>query len=256
MGGLRFVTTILGFLWMSEEEFGFDPTIIIADDKRFIEIKRDGTTERLIFDGVINEPFTLHRRPSNHLLESTPRRRPVTITHLLSRIHGNSWSAMTRAGYSVKRLARVWFILPGIIITKLFGYGMQMMISETTFGKGWMLRRPQTTDKINHDKHQAHAEVYQAYHTLVEAAAPLAQSGHLTRPMRPCRPTSDVVQNRRLNPVPTHYGVSSFATTEPLSTVRALEQLYSARSLTVLKGMSLCGAGLASYTGISLSTTS
>ncbi|KAN0076161.1 hypothetical protein V8E54_006303, partial [Elaphomyces granulatus] len=52
--GLQFVSTILGFLWMNEEELGFDPTIITADNQRFIEIERDGVTERLIIDGVIH----------------------------------------------------------------------------------------------------------------------------------------------------------------------------------------------------------
>lgn len=49
--GLRFVSTILGFLWMSEEELGFDPTIMTAEGQRFVEIKGEGTTERLILDG-------------------------------------------------------------------------------------------------------------------------------------------------------------------------------------------------------------
>ncbi|KAK4197016.1 hypothetical protein QBC40DRAFT_342334 [Triangularia verruculosa] len=52
--GLQFVSTILGFLWMSEDELGFDPTIITAEGQRFIEIKREGTTERLILDGLMN----------------------------------------------------------------------------------------------------------------------------------------------------------------------------------------------------------
>ncbi|KAK0621805.1 serine/threonine-protein kinase Sgk2 [Bombardia bombarda] len=51
--GLQFVSTVLGFLWMSEEELGFDPTIMTANDKRFIEIERDGSTERLIIDEVM-----------------------------------------------------------------------------------------------------------------------------------------------------------------------------------------------------------
>ncbi|KAK3384287.1 hypothetical protein B0T24DRAFT_516412, partial [Lasiosphaeria ovina] len=51
--GLQFVSTVLGFLWMSEEELGFDPTIMTANDKRFIEIERDGLTERLIIDEVM-----------------------------------------------------------------------------------------------------------------------------------------------------------------------------------------------------------
>ncbi|KAJ5318441.1 hypothetical protein N7476_004861 [Penicillium atrosanguineum] len=42
--GLQFVFTILGFLWMTEEQCGFDPTITTEDGKRFIEIERNGQT--------------------------------------------------------------------------------------------------------------------------------------------------------------------------------------------------------------------
>lgn len=51
--GLQFVSTVLGFLWMSKEELGFDPTIITANDERFIEIERAGLTKRLIIDEVM-----------------------------------------------------------------------------------------------------------------------------------------------------------------------------------------------------------
>ncbi len=51
--GPRFVSTILGFLWMSEEELGFDPTIMTAEGQRFIEVLRGGSTERLILDRVM-----------------------------------------------------------------------------------------------------------------------------------------------------------------------------------------------------------
>ncbi|KAK4131096.1 hypothetical protein BT67DRAFT_389147 [Trichocladium antarcticum] len=51
--GLRFVSTILGFLWMSEEELGFDPTVMTEKGQRFIEIEREGGTERLILDGLM-----------------------------------------------------------------------------------------------------------------------------------------------------------------------------------------------------------
>ncbi|KAI0903609.1 hypothetical protein F4823DRAFT_267708 [Ustulina deusta] len=51
--GLLFVSTILGFLWMSEEELGFDPTIRTANGQRFIEIERNGSTERLVIDKVM-----------------------------------------------------------------------------------------------------------------------------------------------------------------------------------------------------------
>lgn len=51
--GLWFVSTILGFLWMSEEQLGFDPTIITANGQQFIEIEREGRRERLILDEVM-----------------------------------------------------------------------------------------------------------------------------------------------------------------------------------------------------------
>ena len=48
------MSTILGFLSMSEEELGFDPTIMTAKVQRFVDIEREGTTERLILDGLMN----------------------------------------------------------------------------------------------------------------------------------------------------------------------------------------------------------
>ncbi|KAL8410404.1 hypothetical protein RB596_000189 [Gaeumannomyces avenae] len=51
--GLQFVSTILGFLWMSEEELGFDPTVVKAEGQRFVVIERDGRTERLVIDKLM-----------------------------------------------------------------------------------------------------------------------------------------------------------------------------------------------------------
>ncbi|KAF6802168.1 serine threonine-protein kinase sgk2 [Colletotrichum sojae] len=51
--GLQFVSTVLGFLCMDEEALGLDPTIMASDNKRFIEIKRNGSTERIVIDEVI-----------------------------------------------------------------------------------------------------------------------------------------------------------------------------------------------------------
>ncbi|KAK0726803.1 hypothetical protein B0T26DRAFT_638800 [Lasiosphaeria miniovina] len=51
--GSRLVFTVLGFLWMSEEELGFDPTFTAANGQRFIEIERNGSKERLIIDEVM-----------------------------------------------------------------------------------------------------------------------------------------------------------------------------------------------------------
>jgi hypothetical protein len=46
--GLQFVSVILGYLWMNEEQLGFDPTIFELDGKRLMEITRNGRTERLV----------------------------------------------------------------------------------------------------------------------------------------------------------------------------------------------------------------
>ncbi|KXH68106.1 hypothetical protein CSAL01_12930 [Colletotrichum salicis] len=51
--GLQFVYMILGFLWMDEEALGFDPTVKVLDNNRLINIKRNGSTERIVIDGVI-----------------------------------------------------------------------------------------------------------------------------------------------------------------------------------------------------------
>ena len=51
--GPQFVSTILGFLWASEEQLGFDPTVITSDNQRYIEIERDGASERLVIDQVM-----------------------------------------------------------------------------------------------------------------------------------------------------------------------------------------------------------
>ncbi|KAE9568915.1 hypothetical protein CGCF415_v014078 [Colletotrichum fructicola] len=51
--GLQFVSTVLGFLWMDEEALGFDPTVMISNNDRFIEIERNGSTERIVIDGII-----------------------------------------------------------------------------------------------------------------------------------------------------------------------------------------------------------
>ncbi|CAG7999365.1 unnamed protein product [Penicillium salamii] len=51
--GLQFVSTILGFLWMSEEDCGYDPTIITRDGQRTIEIEQNGQTERLVLERLM-----------------------------------------------------------------------------------------------------------------------------------------------------------------------------------------------------------
>ncbi|KAJ6019364.1 hypothetical protein N7522_001431, partial [Penicillium canescens] len=64
--GLQFVSTILGFLWMSEEDCGFDPTIITKEDHRDRAERSDRTSR----PREIDDTGTLHRRSSNNMLES------------------------------------------------------------------------------------------------------------------------------------------------------------------------------------------
>ncbi|KAF1946031.1 hypothetical protein EJ02DRAFT_419106 [Clathrospora elynae] len=59
--GLQFVSAVLGFLWMNEEQLGFDPTITTVGNKRYIEIEREKGKERLVIDRLIKQedPDTL-----------------------------------------------------------------------------------------------------------------------------------------------------------------------------------------------------
>ncbi|KAI0837480.1 hypothetical protein F5Y06DRAFT_297335 [Hypoxylon sp. FL0890] len=57
--GQRFVSTILGFLWMDDEALGFDPTIIKSGRQQYIEIRQDIKTERLILDKVIRPAHSI-----------------------------------------------------------------------------------------------------------------------------------------------------------------------------------------------------
>lgn len=52
--GLQFVSTMLGFLRMNNEQLGYDPSIMCTSDgKYFIEIIRDGKSERLVLDSLM-----------------------------------------------------------------------------------------------------------------------------------------------------------------------------------------------------------
>ena len=75
--GLQFVSTILGFLWASEEELGFDPTVIASDNQRYIEIRRDGAPERLVIDHVMLRTPCIGGRATT-CWKAHPERRPST----------------------------------------------------------------------------------------------------------------------------------------------------------------------------------
>ncbi|RSL83055.1 hypothetical protein CEP52_016815 [Fusarium oligoseptatum] len=76
--GLQFVSTILGFLWMNEEELGFDPTIMSANQERFIEINRNGSTERIIIDQVMQRARCIAGRATT-CWKAHPEGRPEMV---------------------------------------------------------------------------------------------------------------------------------------------------------------------------------
>ncbi|KAG5996148.1 hypothetical protein E4U52_007232 [Claviceps spartinae] len=51
---LRFIEIMLGFLWMNEEELGFDPTIKETNDEKYIEIKRNERPEVIVLKKEIS----------------------------------------------------------------------------------------------------------------------------------------------------------------------------------------------------------
>ncbi|KAK3332195.1 hypothetical protein B0T19DRAFT_439053 [Cercophora scortea] len=94
--GSRFVFTVLGFLWMSEEELGFDPTFTAANGQRFIEIERNGSKERLIIDEmplVIKDSWQYpERHEEGELLCEVTRKGVINMArhyhHETVQIHG------------------------------------------------------------------------------------------------------------------------------------------------------------------------
>lgn len=53
--GLFFVKTLLGFLWMNDEQLGFDSDLMDVDGQRFVKINRDGKEERLIITETLKD---------------------------------------------------------------------------------------------------------------------------------------------------------------------------------------------------------
>ncbi|KAI1181421.1 hypothetical protein F5B17DRAFT_299299 [Nemania serpens] len=57
--GQRFVSTILGFLWMDDEALGFDPSIIKSEHQQYIEIKKNNKIEHLVLDKLIRPAHSI-----------------------------------------------------------------------------------------------------------------------------------------------------------------------------------------------------
>ncbi|KAF2452554.1 hypothetical protein BDY21DRAFT_329029 [Lineolata rhizophorae] len=77
--GQKFASMILGFLWMNEEELGFDPTIV--EGGKQVEIQRDGQYERLYLQDVIRRQRSVVGRATTcwigRLIGTKPMQRVV-----------------------------------------------------------------------------------------------------------------------------------------------------------------------------------
>ncbi|KAL9097357.1 MAG: hypothetical protein Q9163_006361 [Psora crenata] len=51
--GFFFVKTLFSFLWMNNEQLGFDPDLMEVDGQRFVKVNRDGKEERLIITEIL-----------------------------------------------------------------------------------------------------------------------------------------------------------------------------------------------------------
>ncbi|EHK17632.1 uncharacterized protein TRIVIDRAFT_214149 [Trichoderma virens Gv29-8] len=50
---LEFISSVLGFVMMNDEQLGYDPTIIKSGTQQYIEVRHDGQAERFILDKLI-----------------------------------------------------------------------------------------------------------------------------------------------------------------------------------------------------------
>ena len=55
--GHLFVKTLLGFLWMNDEQLGFDPDLMEVDSQRIFKVNKDGQEERLIITKTLRSHF-------------------------------------------------------------------------------------------------------------------------------------------------------------------------------------------------------
>ena len=79
--GHQFVQVMLGFYLMSDKQLGFDPTIHREDGKRWIEITRNGSTERLFVESEVRKHAAIIGRATScwkaYMGEGDARRRLV-----------------------------------------------------------------------------------------------------------------------------------------------------------------------------------
>ncbi|KAF2453033.1 hypothetical protein BDY21DRAFT_145487 [Lineolata rhizophorae] len=52
--GLRFVSVVLACLRMNDQQVGKDPTILRSNGRRYVEVERDGRTERIFFQELLS----------------------------------------------------------------------------------------------------------------------------------------------------------------------------------------------------------
>jgi len=143
--GLQFVLAVLGYLWMNEEQLGFDPTILASDGKCYIEIIRNNQTERLVLDQVMKRaPCVVGRATTcwKAHREGTNPRCPLSL-----RTRGSTRSARKKAHCCVKQWRKGWSMWRDTITMRQFASVVRRTTSATMSAKVWILQERQITNQ-------------------------------------------------------------------------------------------------------------
>ncbi|KAI5853656.1 hypothetical protein GGS23DRAFT_608368 [Durotheca rogersii] len=150
--GQQFILTILGFLWMKEQDMGFDATIMTPNNDSCIEIIRNRTRERIIIDEVVTRAPYITGRGTTCWRAHLERDRSATLVIKDSWQHpewhdeGKLLSEVTEKG--VRNVARYYHhetvrlpdgsiddvqggVRKGLDITKASNYGLHPDLAQS-----------------------------------------------------------------------------------------------------------------------------
>jgi len=189
---------------MSEEDVGFDPTIMAAGELRFIEIERNGSIES-------------------------------------SRTHGNTWSVMRKASSFAKRRAKVWLTWLDITTTSPLWYAA-VTIFEMAFGGAWISRGQVITGLKAREVRRTWVLVFRDKAAAVASLARNGHPARLAPVRRLVNDLAQSLQQRSIGVLCQieYIGASFFAIMANLSTKRLPYRFFLPRWRAALRGMNLC----------------
>lgn len=182
--GLQLVKTVVGFLFMSEEGLGFDPTIITSGNERSIRCK-SRTKQEQDASCLMGESCECGACPVGRQLVGRPMRKTIQAYRSWSKIRGRmSTETTTRVSFYKRPPRRVWPMWHDNITMRSSSSTMPPMTSGTMFGKDSSFRKPQSHHRAAkspvHREEEAQADhsewKAQADHARVEAPPSLLES--------------------------------------------------------------------------------